>query len=172
MSRNPVSAMPLSRALRSSGHKVREDMILVLVKPKASAASTRPLPDSQRSHPSGETARSFLQITILGGTAIAIAVFGRPTQALAAAVIVVALCALAQGRSVTRSTASVVRTLLRALQGTNAEVGAWPTHSAGDLLGGRPDRRRLPDKLSARQSARQRSSRRPGQSNYGNHPTS
>jgi len=43
-------------------------MILVLVKPKASAASTRPLPDSQRSHPSGETARALLQITILGGT--------------------------------------------------------------------------------------------------------
>jgi hypothetical protein len=96
MSRNPVSAKPLSHALRSSGHKVREDMILALVKPKASAASTRPLLDS---HPSGGTARSFLQITILGATAIAIAVFGRPTQALAAAVIVVALCALAQGRS-------------------------------------------------------------------------
>lgn len=164
MSRNPVSAEPLSRALCSSGHKVREDVILALVKPKASAASTRPLLDSQRNHPSGGTARSFLLITILGATAIAIAVFGRPTQALAAAVIVVALCALAQGRPVTRSTASAVHTLLRALQGTNAEASAWPTHSADDLLSGRPDRHRLPDKLSARQGARQRSSSRPGRS--------
>ena len=100
-------------------------MILTLVKPKASAASTRPRPDTQRSRPGGGTVRSFLQITILGATAIAIAVFGRPTQALAAAVIVVALCALAQGRSVTRSTASVVHTMLRALQGTDAEATAW-----------------------------------------------
>jgi hypothetical protein len=160
MSRNPVSAMPLSHALRSSGHRVRADMILTLVKPKASAATIRPLLDSQRSRPSGGTARSFLQITILGATAIAIAVFGRPTQALAAAVIVVALCALAQGRSVTRSTASVVHTLLRALQGTNAEASAWPTHSAGDSPSGRPDRRRLPEKPPGK--ARQRSSSRPG----------
>jgi hypothetical protein len=160
MSRNPVSAKPLSHALCSSGHKVLEDMILDLVKPKASAASTRSLPDSRRSHPCEGTAWSFLQMTILGGTAIAVAVFGRPTQALAAAVIVVALCALTQGRSVTRSTASVVHTLLRALQGTNAEAGAWPTHSAGDLLNGRPGRRQLPDKLSARQSTRQRSGSR------------
>lgn len=165
MSRDLVSAKPLSRALRSSGHKVREATILALVKPKASAASIRPLVDSQRSHRSGGTARSFLQITVLAATAIAIAVFGQPTQALAAAVIVVALCALAQGHSVTRSTASAVHTLLRALQGTNAEAGAWPTRSAGDLLSGQPDRRRLPGKLSAGQGSRQRSRRRPGRSN-------
>lgn len=165
MSRNPVSAKPLSHALRSSGQKARGDMILALVKPKASAASTRPQLDSQRSNPSRETARSFLQSTILGATAIAIAVFGQPTQALATAVIVVALCALAQGRSVTRSTASAVRTLLGVLQGTNAEARAWPTHPADDLLSGRPDRRRRPGKLSARQNARQRSSSRPGRSN-------
>lgn len=126
MSRHPVSCRPLSRALRSSGHKVRAGLILGLVKPKASAAPTRPLPDSQRIHPSGGTARSILQITILGAIAIGVAVFGRLTQAVAAAVIVDALCALAQGRSVTRSTASVVDTLLRALQGTNAEASAWP----------------------------------------------
>jgi len=126
MSLNPVSAKPLSHALRLSGHKGREAMILALVKPKASAASTRPLPDSQRRHPAGGTARSFLQITILGGTAIAIAVFGRPAQALAAAVIVVALCALIQGRSVTRSVASVVHTLLRALQEPNAPTLTRP----------------------------------------------
>jgi hypothetical protein len=96
------------------------------VKPKASAAPTRPLPDGQRGQPSGGTTRSFLQITILGSIAIGIAVFGRPTQALAAAVIVVALCALAQGRSVTRSTASVVGTILRALQGTNPDISPWP----------------------------------------------
>jgi hypothetical protein len=140
MSRNPVSAKPLSHALRSSGHKVREDMILALVKPKASAASTRPLPDSRRRHPTGGTVRSLLLMTIPGGTAIAVAVFGRPTQALAAAVIVVAMCALTQGRSVTRSTASVVHSLLRALQGTNAEASAWPTRPGGtcsvtDLIG-------------------------------------
>jgi hypothetical protein len=64
-------------------------------------------------------------MTILGAVAIGIAVFGRPTQALAAAVIVVALCAMAQGRSVTRSTASVVGTLLRALQGTNPDISPW-----------------------------------------------
>ena len=110
MSRNPVSTMPLTHALHSSGHKACEAMILTLVKP-----------NSQRSHPAGGTARSFLQSTILGATAIAIAVFGQPTQALAAAVIVVALCALVQGSSVTRSTASVVSTLFRALQGTSVE---------------------------------------------------
>lgn len=112
-----MSAKPLSRVLRSSGHKVREDVILVLVKPKASATSTAPLRDSHRSHLGGGTARSFLQITILGAVAIAIAVFGRPAPALAAAVIVVALCALAQGRPVARSTASVIHTLLKALWG-------------------------------------------------------
>jgi hypothetical protein len=140
-------------------------MILILVKPKASAASTRPLLDSHRSHPNGGTARSFLQSTILGATAIAIAVFGQPTQALAAAVIVVALCALTQGSSVTRSTASVVHTLLRAFQGTNTEARAWLAHSAGDLLSGRPERRQRPGKLSARQSAQQRSATRLGRSN-------
>jgi hypothetical protein len=126
-------------------------MILTLVKP-----------NSQRRHPAGGTARSFLQSTILGATAIAIAVFGQPTQALAAAVIVVALCALVQGSSVTRSAASVVSTLFRALQGTSAEDRAWPAYSAGDLPGSRPDQGRLPGKLPARQSARQRSSSRPG----------
>lgn len=156
MCRNPVSAEPLSHALRSSGHKVPQDTILALMKPKASASPKRPLLDSRHSHPSGGTAKSFLQITILAATAVAIALFGRPTPALAAAVIVVALCALAQGRSVTHSTASVVRTLLRACQGINGEARAWPTHAAGDLLNGRPDRRRLPGKVSARQSTRQR----------------
>jgi hypothetical protein len=163
MSRNPVSARPLCHALRSSGHTVCAAMILALVKPKASASSTRPLPDnSQRSHPSGGTARSFVQVTILGATAIVIAVFGRPTPALAAAVIVVALCALAQGRSVTRSTSSVIQSLLRALQGPDTEARRWLTHSAGNLLSSRPDR---PGKLSARPTARQRSHSRPGRSN-------
>jgi hypothetical protein len=142
MSRDPVSAKPLSYVLRSIGHQVLQDPILALVKPKASAASTRPLPDSQRRHPTRGPAASLLQITIIGGAAIAIAVFGRPTQALAAAVIVEALCALTQGRSVTRSTASAVHTLLRALQGTNAAASTWPTRSAGDLLRGRPARPR------------------------------
>ena len=159
MSRNPVSARPLSHVLRSSGHKVREAVILALVKPKASSTSTGPLRDS---HLSGGTARPFLQITILGAIAIAIAVFGRPTPALAAAVIVVALCALAQGRSVTRSTASVIRTLLKALQGTSAGAGAWQTQSAVDLLSHRPDSPRLPGKQSTRQTAWEQSRRRPG----------
>ncbi len=137
-------------------------MILADVKPKASAASTRPLPDSRRSHPGGSAARSFVQVTVLGATAITIAVFGQPTSALAAAVIVVALCALAQGRSVTRSTSSAIQSLLRALQGTNTEAREWLTDSADNLLSSQPERRRLPGEPSARQRGRQRPRSRPG----------
>ena len=127
----------------------------------------RSLPDSYRSHPSGGTAGSFLLITIINAPAIAIAVFGRPTQAIAAAVIVVALCAWTQDRSVTRSTASVVHALLKALHGTTEDAGAWQTRSC-DPLSDRPDGRRLPGKRPARHGARRSSGSRPSRPDY--HP--
>lgn len=160
MSRNLVVATPLSRDLGSRGHTLDRAIILSLVKPKTSVSSTQPRPKGgERDRPSRRTAGSLLAITMLGAIAVAIAVFGRPTQAVAAAVIVVALCALAQGRSVTRSTTSAIRTLVRALQGPNTEVRIWPPYSQGDLPGVQPSRHQTPRNLAAPERAQPQPSR-------------
>lgn len=108
------------------------------MKPKTSATSNHiSVRDGARDGLRSRNPKSALLICGLGVIAIIIAVFGQPAQALAAAVIVVALCALAQGRSVTQSTADEVRTILQLLQGKIAE-GHWTATGAGEMA---PDAR-------------------------------
>lgn len=126
------------------------------VKPKASALSTRTLTNSgEREHLSGRPSGAALLIIELGAIAIVIAVFAQPTQAVAAAVIVVALCALAQGRSVARSTVEEVRTFMQLLTGQIAEDRKLPAHSQRRSSHAQP-RRSRPSGKSADSQAPQR----------------
>ncbi len=68
-------------------------------------------------------ARALL-VTIIGAVAAVVAVFGHPTQAIAAAVIASALAALAGGPQVLRSSAEVLVPLTRFLASTRGSVAA------------------------------------------------
>lgn len=55
-------------------------------------------------------------LTLIGSTAAAIAVFGKPIPSIAAAVVVIALAALAQGQSVRRAIPAALRPISQILR--------------------------------------------------------
>jgi len=78
--------------------------------PKSSARTLRSHTNNSRVTPVGA-----LLVMIIGAVALVVAVFGHPTQAIAAAVIASALAALVGGPQVLRSSAEVLGPLTRFL---------------------------------------------------------
>jgi hypothetical protein len=83
-----------------------------------SSAGT-PSPRTSNSH---VTPVGILLVTIISAVAVVVAVFGHPTQAIAAAVIVSALAALVGGPQVLRSSAEALGLLTRFLSSTRDTV--------------------------------------------------
>ncbi len=86
--------------------------------------------------------RSILVLTILAAVAVVIAVFGHPVQSIAAALIVIALVSLVQGRSVDRVIAVALWPMTRApLRPVSADcqdgargASPWPSPPTGPIL--------------------------------------
>ena len=85
--------------------------------PRSSAKAPRS--DTSNGH---TTPAGVLHVMIISVVAVAVAVFGHPTQAIAAAVIAAALAALVGGPQVLDSSAEVLRPLARFLSSTRATV--------------------------------------------------
>ncbi len=94
--------------------------VLVSSKNATQTSSAR----TPRSHPrnSRVTPVGALLVTIIGAIAAVVAVFGHPTQAIAAAVITSALAALAGGRQVLRSSAELLGPITRFLSSTRGSA--------------------------------------------------
>ena len=100
-------------------------MILDLVKRTSSPACDRPASEGPEvcgpcSRP-GSAWALILLLGVIGVLGVIVAVFGHPVQAVAAAVIVSALSALAQGRSVALTIAGVAQVFMQSLKEANAQ---------------------------------------------------
>ena len=87
-------------------------------------ATPRSSAGAPRSHTSNShmTPVGVLLVMIISAVAVVVAVFGQPTQAIAAAVIAAALAALVGGPQVLGSSAEVLRPLARFLSSTRDTV--------------------------------------------------
>jgi hypothetical protein len=140
-----MSAMPLSRGPGSRGHKDPRSVILGSVKRKSSPECDHS--GAERPGSGGRSrwaCHSWLLIPLLGLIGVAVAVFGHPVQAVAAAIIVSVLGALAQGQSVIRSTASVAQALVQSLKGAGAQDQNGSPRLYGESRVSPSGRRHLP----------------------------